>query len=88
MVAKCKANPIDEVNLKIILYNAGLLKDDEHLDITNFIDEISNISSHHESIDDDNEDDDIESESDVIYFEDIKSEDEYLDLFKNMSKKK
>ncbi len=88
LVAKCKANPIDEVNLKIILYNAGLLKDDEHLDITNFIDEISDISSHHESIDDDNEDDDIESESDVIYFEDIKSEDEYLDLFKNMSKKK
>ena len=90
LVTKCKANPIDEVNLKIILYNAGLLKDAEHLDISNFIDEISNISSHTESIEEEYEDENdyTENQSDVIYFEDIKSEDEYLDLFKNMSEKK
>lgn len=90
LVTKCKANPIDEVNLKIILYNAGLLKADEHLDITSFIDEITDISSHHENIEDDyeDEDDDIEIQSDIIYFEESKSEDDYLDAFKNIAKKK
>lgn len=90
LVTKCKANPIDEVNLKIILYNAGLLKADEHLDITNFIDEIADISSHHKNIKDDYEDegDDIEIQSDIIYFEENKSEGDYLDAFKNIAKKK
>lgn len=79
LVTKCKANPIDEVNLKIILYNAGLLKDDEHLDFTDFLDEISDVVSNQEIIEDDYED--------ATYFEDTKSEDDYLDLFKIISNK-
>lgn len=83
LVTKCKANPIDEVNLKIILYNAGLLKDDEHLDFTNYLDEISNITSKQGIAED--EEDVFEDEEDTIYFEDTKSEGDYLSLFKKIS---
>lgn len=82
LVTKCKANPIDEVNLKIILYNAGLLKDDEHLDFTDYIDKISDVALSQEIIEDD--EDDYENST---YFEDTKSEDDYLNLFKGISNK-
>lgn len=72
LVTKCKANPIDEVNLKIILYNAWLLKDDEHLDFTNFLDKISDAVSNQEIME--NDEDDSYRCADGIYFEDIKSE--------------
>ena len=92
LVTKCKANPIDEVNLKIILYNAGLLKDDEHLDFTNFLDEISYIASSQELIEDD-ETDEVDDEviednhEDKTYFENTKTESDFLNRFKNISKK-
>lgn len=89
LVTKCKANPIDEVNLKIILYNAGLLKDDEHLDFTDFLDEISDVVSNQEIIEDNEDDLEVAEDDyeDITFFKDTKSEDDYLDLFKIISKK-
>jgi hypothetical protein len=72
-----------------------LLKDEEKLDITKYIDSISSSLlfknkeedfDDTESQDDDFDDDDIESQDELGYFEDIKSEDEYLNIFKNISK--
>jgi hypothetical protein len=60
-----------------------LLKDEEKLDITKYIDSISSsllFKNKEEDFDD------TESQDELGYFEDIKSEDEYLNIFKNISK--
>ncbi|WEV18188.1 hypothetical protein [Clostridium perfringens] len=83
LVSKCKANPIDEINLKIILYNAGLLKDTEHLDITNYLDKISDANLYHSN----SENHTVENKLVTQETTDLKSEDDYINLFKNIINK-
>lgn len=80
LVSRCKVNPLDEVNLKLMLYEAGLMKDEEKLDITKYLDSISNAVS----LENEEDIDDTEHHDELIYFEDIKSEDDYLSIFKNI----